>query len=215
MIKSIGEIYRGFLLDRPEIKALIFWDEVVDERVRKHTSPTRISRGTLYVSTLNSVWAHQLSLLKKEIMGKLNQRAGEILVKDIRFKVREEREEKEEPGKEALTWQTCAICGALHPENRKICSVCEREKKDKKGKNIYRQLRKTPGQNFLDLQREIPDLKREEFDRTMRDLRNNLYDNMQNLAREIKTNPSKRLKEELEKLAQVFVALKKGGRHGD
>ena len=68
------------------------WKEVVDERVGKNTEPVKISQRTLYVSTSSSTWAQELTFLKKEIIEKFNQKAGEEVIRDIRFKASGGRE---------------------------------------------------------------------------------------------------------------------------
>ena len=64
---------------------LTIWDEVVDERVRKHTEAVKIRSGILYVYTSSSAWAQELSFLKGPIVEKFNLVAGEEAISDIRF----------------------------------------------------------------------------------------------------------------------------------
>lgn len=88
MSKRLGEILS---VSAPaavrECLKLRYWEEVVDERVRKYVEPFKIRNGTLYLSVVSSAWAQELSLLKKEIVRKFNERAGEEIIRDIRFKV--------------------------------------------------------------------------------------------------------------------------------
>ena len=90
MTEQIGEILQS--LSTPAAKAirgcglLSLWNEVVDERVRKQTEPVKISNRTLYVSTATSAWAQELSFLRKEIVSKFNRRAGEEVIRDIKFR---------------------------------------------------------------------------------------------------------------------------------
>lgn len=67
---------------------LSLWDQVVDERVGRHTEAVKIRNRILYVSTSTSTWANELSFIKKEIIKKFNARAGEEAIRDIRFKPR-------------------------------------------------------------------------------------------------------------------------------
>ncbi len=64
---------------------LTIWDEVVDERVSKHTEAVKIRSGILYVYTSSSAWAQELSFLKGPIVEKFNLVAGEEVIRDIRF----------------------------------------------------------------------------------------------------------------------------------
>jgi predicted nucleic acid-binding Zn ribbon protein len=67
-------------------RILNLWSEVVDEQVGKNTEAVKIKNQVLYVSTSSSVWAQELSFLKKEIIKKINEKAGKEVVKDVRFK---------------------------------------------------------------------------------------------------------------------------------
>lgn len=65
---------------------LSLWPQVVDERAGKNTEPIKIKNRTLYVAAASPAWAQELSFLKKEIINKFNQKAGEEAIFDIRFK---------------------------------------------------------------------------------------------------------------------------------
>ena len=69
------------------LNAVLLWDDVVDKKIQKHTRPIKLQRGALYVMTDSPVWAQELNFFKKEIIDKINDKAGEKIVKDIRFKV--------------------------------------------------------------------------------------------------------------------------------
>ncbi len=62
------------------------WGKVVDERVARHTEAVKIRNKVLYVLTSTSTWAQELSLLKREIILKFNQAAGQEVIRDVRFK---------------------------------------------------------------------------------------------------------------------------------
>lgn len=93
MPSRLGEILAG--LDNQvsvalkNCKLLSLWPSVVDEKVGRNTEPVKIQNRVLYVSTANPVWAQELSLLKREIIKKFNQQAGEEAISDIRFKAME------------------------------------------------------------------------------------------------------------------------------
>ncbi len=69
-------------------KPLVCWKEVVGNKVASHTQPTRIRKGVLFVNASSSVWAQELSLVKKELTEKINKHLKNELVKDIRFSSR-------------------------------------------------------------------------------------------------------------------------------
>jgi len=66
-------------------KMLSLWPQIVDENVRKNTEPVKIKNGTLYISTSAPAWAQELTFLKREIIKKFNQAAGEEAIADIVF----------------------------------------------------------------------------------------------------------------------------------
>ena len=83
------------LLSKPEAEfawavkscqLLSLWEQIVDERVKKQTTPIKITNRTLFVSASTSTWAQELSFLKKEIIKKFNEKAGEEVIRDVRFK---------------------------------------------------------------------------------------------------------------------------------
>jgi hypothetical protein len=70
-----------------EVSAL--WSEVVGPKISEHAQPIRVRGGRLFVGVEDSVWLHQLSLLREKILGELNQREGRTVLKDIVLKVAE------------------------------------------------------------------------------------------------------------------------------
>jgi predicted nucleic acid-binding Zn ribbon protein len=62
-----------------------FWDKAVGERIAKVARPTRISKGTLFVSVQSGPWRNELSMRREEILGRLNEIVNEEIVKDIKF----------------------------------------------------------------------------------------------------------------------------------
>lgn len=84
----LNGIDSGFLGTVKNCRLLLLWIKVVDERVQKHTEAVKIQNKTLHVSTSNSTWAHELNFLKRDIINKFNQIAGEQVIIDIRFKAR-------------------------------------------------------------------------------------------------------------------------------
>jgi len=77
---------QGYSLALKNCRMVSLWEQIVDERVQKNTEPIKIRNRTLYVSASSSTWAQELTFLKKEIMKKFNEKAGEEIIRDIRFK---------------------------------------------------------------------------------------------------------------------------------
>jgi len=63
------------------------WDRLVGKEIAAVTSARRIEREVLLVKVSDSTWAYHLTLLKPQLIKKLNQYAGENLVRDIFFQV--------------------------------------------------------------------------------------------------------------------------------
>jgi predicted nucleic acid-binding Zn ribbon protein len=62
-----------------------FWDKAVGERIAEVAKPTRISKGTLFVSVKSGAWRNELSMRREEIAARLNEIVNEEIVKDIKF----------------------------------------------------------------------------------------------------------------------------------
>jgi predicted nucleic acid-binding Zn ribbon protein len=81
-----GRLDDGFVRTVRNCKLVGLWSEVVDEKIGRNTEAVKITNYILYVSTSSAVWAQELSYLKKTIIARFNDRAGEIAIKDIKFK---------------------------------------------------------------------------------------------------------------------------------
>jgi hypothetical protein len=65
--------------------AINHWPEIVGAEIAKHSCPTKIEYGIIVVTVANSAWCHHLSMMKQNIITKLNDFIGEKLINDIRF----------------------------------------------------------------------------------------------------------------------------------
>lgn len=61
------------------------WDELVGIDIASHTRPLSINHGMLFVAVNNSVWSHHLSLMKEDLIGKMNNFAQSKVINDIKF----------------------------------------------------------------------------------------------------------------------------------
>jgi predicted nucleic acid-binding Zn ribbon protein len=90
-IKTIGsaidELVNGLGIQKKlqEYDAVVYWENVVGERIAQMTTATRILQGVLFVHVKTSTWRNELTLRKKEIIDKLNIVIGIEVVKDIKF----------------------------------------------------------------------------------------------------------------------------------
>lgn len=69
-------------------QAVDVWPEVVGRAAADVSTATSCKDGVLFVAVKNSMWANELSLLKTDIIRKLNQRLGRGTIIDIRFQAR-------------------------------------------------------------------------------------------------------------------------------
>lgn len=72
---------------RPHM-AKVYWEGVVGPQVSGATQVLSVRGGdTLVVRTKNSVWANELTLLKTDILSRLNRAIGGRVLTDIRFEI--------------------------------------------------------------------------------------------------------------------------------
>lgn len=63
------------------------WDAVAGAAVARVTRPDAFHQGVLTVVTKNAVWIQELIMLRDRLLAGLEERLGEPLVRDIRFRV--------------------------------------------------------------------------------------------------------------------------------
>jgi hypothetical protein len=78
---------RGLASKIEENKILKLWPMAVGDKINLQTKADAFRNGTLFVKTTSSIWVQQLHFIKEEIIYKLNEIAGKIILKDIRFSV--------------------------------------------------------------------------------------------------------------------------------
>ena len=69
-----------------EAKAWQFWEEAVGSHIASKAIPVAFRDGTLTVRVSSSAWMQQLSLMKRDIIGQLNDAIGYPLVNDLFFR---------------------------------------------------------------------------------------------------------------------------------
>ena len=62
------------------------WSKSVGADIARKTSPCRVSGNTLFVNTVNSVWATHLTALKESLVAALNKNIRPLVINDVRFK---------------------------------------------------------------------------------------------------------------------------------
>lgn len=64
---------------------IVHWKKIVGDDIANHTYPVLVQSGILLIAVNNSVWCHHLSMMKDNIISKINNFIGEKLILDIRF----------------------------------------------------------------------------------------------------------------------------------
>ena len=68
-----------------EHMAIAFWDRAVGENIARHTEPSKVVKGILFVKVDDNSWRHELTYFKHEIIQKLNDSVGKQAIKEIKF----------------------------------------------------------------------------------------------------------------------------------
>lgn len=63
------------------------WEELVGAEIASHAVPRSLRRGVLVVEVDEPAWAAQLGFLSAQLLAKLQARAGEEELAEIRFRV--------------------------------------------------------------------------------------------------------------------------------
>jgi predicted nucleic acid-binding Zn ribbon protein len=63
------------------------WDDVVGHAIADQARPSAFNGGILIIQVTNSVWLQQLQFLRQEILTKLNDRCGSLVVRELKFKI--------------------------------------------------------------------------------------------------------------------------------
>jgi predicted nucleic acid-binding Zn ribbon protein len=65
------------------------WPKLVGPQIAQVTEPLSITRqGTLFVAVTTNAWMTELSLMEPELLRRLNERAGRLEIKKIRWQIR-------------------------------------------------------------------------------------------------------------------------------
>jgi len=78
------------LADRvSQAKVIPEWPKLVGPQIAKVTEPLSVTpQGTLFVAVTTNAWMTELSLMEPELLRRLNERAGRLSIKRIRWHLR-------------------------------------------------------------------------------------------------------------------------------
>ena len=92
--KKLGDVMSAMLTtsgisDRIAQASIIpDWPKLVGPQIAKVTEPLSITRqGTLFVAVTTNAWMTELSLMEPELLRRLNERAGRLEIKKIRWQI--------------------------------------------------------------------------------------------------------------------------------
>ncbi len=89
---SLGQAVSEFIADNrigtklKEVNLIIQWEELLGKTISRYTKNICIKNGTLYIEVTSAVVRSELFMMREDIISRMNERAGEILVKKIIFK---------------------------------------------------------------------------------------------------------------------------------
>ncbi len=75
------------LRDQQMMEIWDLWGQVIDSSIAANAKPAAFRGGTLIVHVSGSAWIQHLRFMEKQIVDKLNQAYGSILVERISFKI--------------------------------------------------------------------------------------------------------------------------------
>lgn len=90
---SLGEIMPG-LLERLPLEPVIvlrgLWKVLVGKALAERTEPVELRDGILRVAVRERAWKTPVQALEAELIGKINELAGQKLVRELRIELSEE-----------------------------------------------------------------------------------------------------------------------------
>jgi len=84
----VGDLYQILGLEEAyqQYKTLQIWNTVVGDAIAEATLLERFSHGQLFIRVKNPAWRMELNFRKQDILARLNDALGTLLVKDIIFR---------------------------------------------------------------------------------------------------------------------------------
>jgi len=82
---ALGTAIKQFGLERKvkEHQIILRWNEIAGQTIANHLTPVRFRDGKLWMKAENAMWRQELSLMRVELMNKLNQAIGMDIIEEI------------------------------------------------------------------------------------------------------------------------------------
>ncbi len=90
--QKLSEVLRDYIEENKlqkkltEIDLIASWEQVVGKTIARYTESLRITNGTLFVKTSSPALRSELVMMKEQLKARLNEQAGEQLIKEIIFR---------------------------------------------------------------------------------------------------------------------------------
>lgn len=136
------------------------WTEIVGKNLARSCSIEKIVGNELYIRTASSLLANELYMMQSLFLQKINAfLLGRLIIKKVYFHtggfIRRQQAKKQAEEQAQLPkpeYTRCPRCGARMEKGPAMCSICEREERDRLRGNITELLRIQPWLSYEECQ---------------------------------------------------------------
>ena len=136
------------------------WTEIVGVNLARSCSIEKIVGNELYIRTASSLLANELYMMQSLFLQKINAfLLGRLIIKKVYFHtggfIRRQQAKKQAEEQAQLPkpeYTRCPRCGARMEKGPAMCSICEREERDRLRGNITELLRIQPWLSYEECQ---------------------------------------------------------------
>lgn len=136
------------------------WTEIVGTNLARSCSIEKIVGNELYIRTASSLLANELYMMQALFLQKINAfLLGRLIIKKVYFHtggfIRRQQAKKQAEEQAQLPkpeYTKCPRCGARMEKGPAMCSICEREERDRLRGNITELLRIQPWLSYEECQ---------------------------------------------------------------
>lgn len=136
------------------------WTEIVGANLARSCSIEKIVGNELYIRTASSLLANELYMMQSLFLQKINAfLLGRLIIKKVYFHtggfIRRQQAKKQAEEQAQLPkpeYTKCPRCGARMEKGPAMCSICEREERDRLRGNITELLRIQPWLSYEECQ---------------------------------------------------------------
>lgn len=136
------------------------WIEIVGKNLARSCSIEKIVGNELYIRTASSLLANELYMMQSLFLQKINAfLLGRLIIKKVYFHtggfIRRQQAKKQAEEQAQLPkpeYTKCPRCGARMEKGPAMCSICEREERDRLRGNITELLRIQPWLSYEECQ---------------------------------------------------------------